>query len=216
MARNIPKFVSFGEWTDASLTLVQLDRWSDIWNCQGHVSNIWWCGNTSKAIACVTTVQNQSLTQSFLPYPKGTALNIAHSRSTTFMYSTAPTHTVSVDDPRGVPGHSSKKAIAYGVGLGLPLGLVVVGFLGFLSSRIWRRHRRVETSANESQSRAPEGLSEIKDGGEIPDTQLLRELDPAVTMVEMSCPTPPKVASTPRAQTPEEVSSPRIVFKVQY
>ena len=161
----------------------------------------WWCGNESKTTAC-----RDGIDAYFLNYTKGSILGfppITSSSSVgtklasdivTTTFSAKPTSNptsvlvsspskTSTDPslPTQTQGHSASLPTAIGVGVGVPLGIASLGFLGFL---FWKQLGRQRTSQGRVLSQGPTlgtGDHSITAaiGGqwtELPDIQSPREL----------------------------------------
>ncbi|KAM0804210.1 hypothetical protein BDR22DRAFT_837375 [Usnea florida] len=189
------------------LRLVQTSSWSNLWRC-APVNNEpvqWWCGNETKIPAC-----HAGIDALFPSYPSGSILGFPPltpsssapiTTSSITVITAAPVTTASTakiaTDP-SVPVQTQKNPAslptALGVGIGVPLGIATIGFLGFLFWREAARRRRskprtlsqeaVLNQTNKSAVAAVDGSS--TESRELPDAQRLREMDGTVRM-ELSC-----------------------------
>ena len=137
------------------LRLVQTNSWSNLWRC-APVNNEpiqWWCGNESRTPAChagpdALFPSHQS--GSILGFPPITPSSSALiTTSSVTVITAAPVTTASpakTSTNASVPVRTQKNSAtlptALGVGIGVPLAIATIGFLGFLFWReAARRHR---------------------------------------------------------------------------
>ena len=189
------------------LFLVQKDTWSNVWLCPG-VNNgpiQWWCGNETETTAC-----RDGKDAYFLNYTKGSILGFPPvtssssagtklltdimtttffakptSESTSALVSSLPKTSTAPSSPTQTHGQSASLPTAIGAGVGVPLGIASLGFLGFL---FWKQVGRQRTSRSQALSQALSQAPALGTGDqsataavrgqwtELPDIQLPREL----------------------------------------
>ena len=188
---------------DSLSRLVQTNSWSNLWRCtpvnNGPVN--WWCGNESKTPAC-----HAGPDALFPSYPSGSILGFPPltpsssaliTTSSITVTTAAPVTTASPAKTSTDPSvpvqtqkHSASLPTALGVGLGVPLGIATIGFLGFLFWKEAVRRRRskprtlsqeaVLNQTNKSALAAVDGS--WTEGHELPDAQRPREMGGTVRM----------------------------------
>ena len=90
--------------------------------------------------------------------------------------------------PTAPSRQGNQTAVAIGAGIGVPLGIAVIGLLGFLFS--WSQRKRKDEVRNYSRHHQSfQAIQTPRYGGEMPDTQIPTELDPGAMRVEMQSPT---------------------------
>ena len=177
----------------------------DIWQCppvnNGPVR--WWCGDTSVTPACQSgdSASFYILTNaSELGFPPMTfsqsvatrdlsdlVTNIFSSGTTnskaTIVPASSPAKTYTdASVPAQTPEHSANLTTAIGVGVGVPLGIAAIGFLGFLFWRATeRKHKNKSRILNQEHALGDSDQSaklvNDRQWTELPDAQLPRELD---------------------------------------
>ena len=144
--------------------------WSKLWLCpslnNGPVQ--WWCGNESETTPCRNGVDAY-----FLNFTKGAVLGFppitSSSSAGTKIFSDIVTTTFSAEPtsnpasvlasspsktstdpsmPTQTQGHSASLPTAVGVGIGVPLGIACLGFLGFL---FWKQVGRQRSCTSQSR-----------------------------------------------------------------
>ena len=188
------------------LFLVEKNTWSNVWLCPGLNNGPiqWWCGDESETTAC-----RNGIDAYFLNYTKGSVLGfppVTSSSSasiqisselvtTTFsaksasnptsVLTSSPSKTLTETSmPTQTQGHSNSLPTAIGLGVGVPLGIACLGFLGFLfwkkvggrqrtsQSRVLRKGPSLGTDDQSTTTAATRGGQWT----ELPGIQLPREL----------------------------------------
>lgn len=177
-------------------------------NSGPYDNRTWWCG-TSNATPCATTDLETSPLASFIQIVPGTLLGLAPLTPSTRAQSAATSTAVPVSTSNSAanptstasaiaigakssqtPRSTAATATAIGAGVGVPLGLAVVGLLGFL---FWRESRRKERVApyqavNDDKSSTDQVVQWRNDQGqtnELADNQLPSQADHAAVKVEL-------------------------------
>ena len=195
------------------LSLVQTNSWSNLWRCApvNNESVQWWCGNETETTAChagidayfpsypsgsilgfppVTpsssapmTTFGSTVTTTFSAGPGSNAATVTASSATTVTAASPAEMSTDPSVPVQKQKHSASLPTALGVGIGVPLGIGIIGFLGFLSWREAARRRRSKPRilSQEAVNQTDKSATAAVDGSwteshELPDAQRPREL----------------------------------------